>query len=362
MSLWCVEAAVTDASERLGGMHDVFDRLENRTCVARETALFRDLQHILGMAKGRAPALRAQLKGVDVARLRGRTALARIPLRRRADLLLAQGDAAPLGGFVASRIAALAHVFTAPGTVSTAGGTAKDWWGMGRAFYAAGLRKGALVLNAYPYDLVPDGHMAEAGARALACPVLPAGHAEPAQIAEAAARFRPSFFCGTAERLRMILDAGLERGVDLSSLGAALVTGSLKFGLRRELALRGLALRHALVLPETGLVAYESGASEGMTLAENLILELIDPDTGTLAAPDAEGEMVVTRINRDAPLLRFATGIRARLLDQSSTCGRTNTRLILLAEASSGEARHCDDGAAPPSRGAEAIAAAVIHH
>ena len=313
-------------------MHDVFDRLENRTVASREGALFRDLQHVLTVSKSRASALRAQLKGLDIAKLRTRADLPRVPLQRRGDILAAQADLPPFGGFVATGVAGLAHVFEGPGVMATPAGQAKDWWGMARGLYAAGLRKGALVLNAFPYDLLPHGHMADAGARAIGCPVLPAGNAESARIVEAVARFRPSFFCGAAERLRQVLDDGLDAAADLNSLKAGLVTGPLKFGLRRELEMRGLAVCHAFLLPEVGLVAYESGTTEGMTLAECLILEIVD-DNGAPVDPGTEGEMVLTRINLDYPLLRYATGMTARVLAQPSTCGRTNTRLTIVGDA-----------------------------
>ena len=169
-------------------MHDVFDRLENRSTPSRESALFRDLLHVVNVSKSRAPALRAQLRGIDVARLRSRSDLSLVPLRRRVDLLSAQAEVPAFGGYVATRLAGLSHVFSGPGAMATPGGQAKDWGGMARGFYAAGLRKGALVLNAYAYDLVPEGHMAEAGARAIGCPVLPAGSAEPNRVVEALVR------------------------------------------------------------------------------------------------------------------------------------------------------------------------------
>jgi phenylacetate-CoA ligase len=39
------------------------------------------------------------------------------------------------------------------------------------------------------------------------------------------------------------------------------------------------------------------------------------------------GEIVVTRLNRDYPLLRFGTGDLSKFLDGASPCGRTNRRL-----------------------------------
>ena len=41
---------------------------------------------------------------------------------------------------------------------------------MGRALFAAGVRKGTLVLNCFAYDLSPLGHMLESGARAIGKP------------------------------------------------------------------------------------------------------------------------------------------------------------------------------------------------
>ena len=84
-------------------MHDHYDRLENRTPAARETALFRDLRHVLSVARSRAPALRAQIKGIDPARLMTRADLAQVPLRSPAELMALQAEAPPFGGLAAAR-------------------------------------------------------------------------------------------------------------------------------------------------------------------------------------------------------------------------------------------------------------------
>ena len=64
-----------------------------------------------------------------------------------------------------------------------------------------------------------------------------------------------------------------------------------------------------------------------MVVNEGLILELVRPGTDEPAAPGEIGEVVVTRLNLDYPLLRFATGDLSRLLPGSSPCGRTNMRI-----------------------------------
>ena len=75
------------------------------------------------------------------------------------------------------------------------------------------------------------------------------------------------------------------------------------------------------------MVAFECGSTEGMTLNEGLVLELVTPGTGIPALPGTSGEIVVTRVNPDYPLLRFGTGIMSAPLPDTSTCGRTNMRL-----------------------------------
>ena len=308
-------------------MHDLYDRLENRPPSARETALFRDLAHVLSVSKSRVPALRAQLKGIDLAKLRTRADLTRVPIRRRGDLLASQAETPPFGGYSATRIAALAQIFLGSDDLCSLSGTAKDWWSMARALYAAGLRKGELVLNACSYDLVPDGHMVESGARAIGCPVVPAGKADAAAVAAVASRLKPTFFCGRADQLKRVLDHGEAVGSPPSTIARALVTGSLKHGLRSELTLRGIHVRHAAMIPELGVIAYESGTTEGLTLAEGLLLEIIDPSDGSPVAPGCEGEIVLSRINLDYPLLRYGTGLISSVIQQPSSCGRTNTRI-----------------------------------
>ena len=324
-------------------MHDLYDRLENRTPSARETALFRDLNHVLSVSKSRAPTLRAQLKGIDLAKLRTRADLTRIPIRRRGDLLSSQAELPPFGGYSATRVGALSQVFFGSDSLCSLAGTAKDWWGMARALYAAGLRKGDLVLNACSYDLVPDGHMVESGARSIGSPVIPAGNADAEAVAPIVAQLKPRFFCGRAERLKRLLDHRESVGADSNPLTGALVMGLLKHGLRSELTLRGIHVRHAVTMPEFGVVAYESGTTEGLTLVEGLILEIVDPATGTPVALGGEGEIVLSRINLDYPLLRYATGLVSSVLHHPASCGRTNTRIATPNAKCEPDITHLDE-------------------
>jgi phenylacetate-CoA ligase len=63
--------------------------------------------------------------------------------------------------------------------------------------------------------------MLEGGARALGCPVFPAGPGNTDAQARAAAHLRPACYAGTPDYLKAILEAAEALGLDLSSSGSA---------------------------------------------------------------------------------------------------------------------------------------------
>lgn len=56
-------------------------------------------------------------------------------------------------------------------------------------------------------------------------------------------------------------------------------------------------------------------------------MEIVTPGTGDPVAPGEVGEVVVTTLNPDYPLIRFATGDLSAVLEGESPCGRTNMRI-----------------------------------
>lgn len=89
-------------------------------------------------------------------------------------------------------------------------------------------------------------------------------------------------------------------------------------------------VRDSYGLPELGLLGFECSARCGMHGFEDAyVYELIDPDSGEPAARGAEGELVVTHLERDGmPLIRYRTGDITRLDEAPCECGRTHVRLL----------------------------------
>ncbi|MDE2363348.1 MAG: AMP-binding protein [Hyphomicrobiales bacterium] len=310
-------------------MSEFFDRYETRPAKARESAFFRDIRHILKIARARAPALRRQLKTVDVDAISKRADLAQIPVVRKQDLKTMQDEAPPFGGLAAVRAMHLKRILVSPGPIFEPEGYGKDWWGAARALYAAGVRKGDVLHNAFSYHLTPGGHIMESGAHALNCAVIPAGVGNTEQQIEAIHHLKPSAYCGTPDFLKILLDKANEAGLDASSIKRALVSGAaLPPTLRKELEKAGIAVRQAYATADLGVIAYESVPDKGLIVNEGYLVEIVKPGTGEPVPEGEVGEVVVTRLNADYPLLRFATGDLSAVMPGLSPCGRTNMRIV----------------------------------
>jgi len=315
-------------------MSNFFDTLEHRPHAEREAAQLAALPQQIAHAQAHAPAFTGILKGVDASAVTSRAALARLPVTRKYELLALQqasreagGD--PFGGFSALRYgAAMPRVFASPGTIYEPDSTRKDYWRMARALHAAGFRAGQLVHNCFSYHFVPAGTMMESGAHALGCTVFPGGTGQTEQQVQAMAELKPAGYVGTPSFLKIIVDKAAEMKIGLPSVTRAMVSGeACPPSLRDWFAERGIAAYQCYASADLGLIAYETEAREGLVLDEGVMVEIVRPGTGDPVAEGEVGELVVTTLNPDYPLVRFGTGDLSAVLPGSCPTGRSNTRI-----------------------------------
>ncbi len=303
-----------------------FDDLETRTPEARAA----DLAVALPAQIAQAQALAGygdKLNGVDAAAVTSVAALASLPVLRKSDLGAAQTAGNPFGGLTTRPAHGFAHVFQSPGPIYEPGDTAHDWWRMGRFLNACGIGAGDVVQNCFGYHLTPAGMIFESGARAVGAAVLPAGTGQTELQVIAARDVGTTAYAGTPDYLKIILDKADEMGVQLGITRAAVGGGALFPSLRQEYADRGITCLQCYATADLGNIAYESDAMEGMIVDEGVIVEIVTPGTGDPVAPGQVGEVVVTTLNPDYPLIRFATGDLSAVMEGASPCGRTNTRI-----------------------------------
>jgi phenylacetate-CoA ligase len=307
-------------------MSQYFDTLETRSADERAAELARVLPDQIARAKV-LPGYAETLAGIDPAAITSAGDLAALPVLRKSDLGRAQAANPPFGGFTALPLAGAAHVFQSPGPIYEPGGVSHDWWRMGRFLHAAGIGRGDVVQNCFGYHLTPAGMIFENGARAVGATVLPAGTGQTELQVTAARDVGATAYAGTPDFLKVILDKADEMGVTLGFTKAAVGAGALFPALRAEYAARGIACLQSYATADLGNIAYESAAMEGMIVDEHVIVEIVTPGTGNPVGPGEVGEVVVTTLNPDYPLIRFATGDLSAVMPGQSPCGRTNMRI-----------------------------------
>ena len=315
-------------------MTDFYDALETRSTADREAALMAALPSQVAYAQARSSAMGELLAGVDARQITSRAALARLPVIRKSELHERQqaGRAAgrdAFGGFAAVGYgAAMPHVFASPGPIYEPEGTRRDYWRMARAIYAAGFRPGELIHNCFSYHFVPAGLMMEGGAHALGCTVFPGGTGQTGQQVEAMADLKPAGYIGTPSFLKIIVEKAAAMGQALPSVKKAMVGGeAFTPNLRDWFTERGLDVYQCFATADLGLIAYETAAREGLVLDESVIVEIVRPGTGDPVAEGEVGELVVTTLNADYPLIRFGTGDLSAVLPGPCPTGRSNTRI-----------------------------------
>ena len=300
-------------------MAEFYDELEVRSADQRAADQNRALSDLL-QGISMAPAQwREAARGVKTA-----DDLVKLPVLRKSDLAEWQKERPPFGGI---EVKNAVHYFQSPGPIYEPGGGTHDWWRMGRFLHAAGIGAGDIVQNCFSYHLTPAGHIFESGARAVGAAIIPAGTGQTELQVRAAADIGATAYAGTPDYLKVILEAADEAGVTLGITRAVVGGGALFPSLRDLYSQRGILCLQNYATADLGNIAYESPAQEGLILDEHVIVEIVRPGTGDRVGPGEVGEVVVTALNPDYPLVRFATGDLSAILPGDSPCGRTNTRI-----------------------------------
>ncbi|WP_112321267.1 phenylacetate--CoA ligase family protein [Oceanibium sediminis] len=304
-----------------------FDQLETRSADQRAADWAKALPEQILRAQSMAPSLKALMGDVAPETVTDRAALSKLPVLRKSDLMGPQAANPPLGGFATRPAREFAYLFMSPGPIFEPGSTAPNWWRFGRFMHALGIGKGDVVQNCFSYHLTPAGHMFENAAASVGATVIPAGTGQTELQAQAAASIGATAYAGTPDYLMQILEKADALGLTLGITRAAVSGGALFPSLRDGYAARGITCRQCYATADLGMIAYESAALEGMIVDEEVLVEIVRPGTGDPVPEGEVGEVLVTTLNPDYPLVRFATGDLSAVLPGQSPCGRTNMRI-----------------------------------
>lgn len=305
-------------------MDRYYDELEVRSADERRDRQDEILRRVLAAAVAEAPGARARLEGHDVDAVTGYDSLDLLPVLRKSELGGLQSGARPLGGLTTVRPD---HYFQSPGPIYEPGMRGGDWWRIGRFLNAVGIGRDDIVQNCFSYHLTPAGMIFENGAEAVGAAVVPAGVGQTELQVRAAADIGCTAYAGTPDYLKVILDHADKVGAELKFTKAAVGGGALFPQLRQAYADRGILCLQNYATADLGNIAYESRAQDGLIVDEGVLVEIVRPGTGERVPVGEVGEVVVTSLSPEYPLIRFATGDLSAILPGESPCGRTNMRI-----------------------------------
>lgn len=305
-------------------------------------SLFTSFTDFVRFAYENSPAVRDKFTtaGLKPGDIRGTEDLPRLPLTRKSDLSARQQAAPPFGGFLAVPQERLQRIFASPGPIYDPQGEGEDYWRWGEALAAAGFEAGEIVQNTFSYHLTPAGFMFDGALRSLGCVVVPAGVGNTELQAQIMRDLQVNGYIGVPSFLYALIKKAEELGfVSELKLRRAWITAErLSEELRTLLREKyGISVFQGYGTADTGCVAYECPEIKGLHLARDVVVEIVDPQTGE-PVPDGEvGEIVITLMVPTYPLLRLASGDLSAFIAEPCACGRPGKRLVgILGRAAAG--------------------------
>jgi phenylacetate-CoA ligase len=258
--------------------------------------------------------------------------LEKLPITKKADLVNAQKENPPFGGFGILSEAGVRRIYVSPGPVFEPGEWDYDDIRWAQALFACGIRKGDVVLNTFNYHLTPLAIMLDESLQILGATVIPVGPGNISMQINLMRQLQVAGYLGTPSFLMSIIDAAegmrLDPKRDLhlkaAFVGAEMFPESLRQKLEGRLK---IFIRQAYGTVDVGCLGYECAEKKGMHIPEDVIVEIVDTETGKQLEIGATGEIVATTFSKVFPMIRFATGDLSYLIEDPCPCGRTSPRL-----------------------------------
>jgi len=312
-----------------------FDELEGMTPEARGRYQTKGLQKAIEHAYAHAPAVKEIFAraGVKPSSIKQVKDLEQLPITRKGDLIELQRSKPPYGGFLAVPLAEVERVFITPGPLYGPHQTEGISW-FGKTIYAAGFRKGDIVINTPTYHMSPAGMLFHEGVRVCGATVVPTGVGNTDAQIKTMLDLKVTGYTGMPSFLMTIIKRAEEMGHDFRrafALKRAWFTGEmLAPAARKELEERyGIDTYQCYAVTDLGgCVAYECSEKTGMHFMDEYIIEIVDPETGNQLGPGETGEIVATPIHNPVwGLIRYGTGDMAAYTVEPCPCGRTAYRI-----------------------------------
>ncbi len=316
-------------------MTEFFDAKETMTAEERESYLNERLRWVVQYAYERTQSMKDRLDGAGVAPSQIRTIrdLEAIPIIKKDDLIDLQKDNPPFGGLLAVPIEEVRRVYVSPGPIFEAQSDSEDFWHRQmQIIHGMGFRRGDIVVNTWSYHLVNAAHLMDGALKRLGATVVPTGVGNTELQVQIMHRLKANAFGGTAGFLMTVIKKAEEMGYNirkdfnlrLAQAGGEMGSGPIRSVIENDY---GIPTRDAYGTADVGVIAFECGQGTGMHIAEDMIIEIVEPNSKKRLGPGELGEVVITIFDEAYPLICYSTGDLSAYTDEPCPCGRTSPKL-----------------------------------
>ena len=213
---------------------------------------------------------------------------------------------------------------------------------MVRSFAACGVGSGDIVQNAYGYGLFTGGLGAHYGAEGIGATVIPISGGNTERQIMVLQDFKVTAICCTPSYFLHLLDRSVELGVNFRKLalkvgifGAEPWSEGMRDRIQKASGVKAYDIYGLSEIVGPG-VATECCEQAGPHIFEDYFYpEIINPVTGEVLGDEAEGELVLTTLGKQAmPMIRYRTRDITTITAEPCACGRTLRRIKRIGRRS----------------------------
>ena len=270
--------------------------------------------------------------GIELSDIQGLEDLEKLPILRMNDLVERQKRDVPFGGFDTMDPRMIRRIYINPGLIWQPGEWDYQDTSWAEALCSAGFGQGDRIINTFNYHMWPLAFMLDESVKMIGATVIPTGMGNTLMQVKIMQMLRVNGFMGTPSFIMTLAQRAEAMGLDLKKdlcletalVGAEMLPESLRSRIEDKLE---VTMRQVYGTVFVGCIGYECQHMGGLHVPDNILMEVVDPNTGKQVEPGAAGEVVATNFNTSYPMLRMATGDLSIVTRESCPCSRTGPML-----------------------------------